>query len=206
MVISGLIGAFIAGVYLDKTKRFEETAKLCLGMSAVSNILLVILQLYNDDGSVVHYTLIFSFALAGFFGLPLLPVCMDMAVEVVYPIPEATSTGLLFIAGQLVGIALIVIYPSMATDVDKNSYVYQYVQTCDPVDHGSIFSNATTTLSPSAQILQIVDYKNPLYAQTALYVVVAIFFIIFFKCPYLRLKMEQEHKAEQILNSAKHED
>ena len=35
----------------------------------------------------------------GFFGFGGYPVCMEMAVEITYPVAEATSSGLLFISG-----------------------------------------------------------------------------------------------------------
>ena len=125
MLICGLIGSVLSGLILDKTKRFEELSKICFGMATIAAILFTILSLYDNDRSTVYYLILISFALIGFFGmifliflffysilrvslkffskkgLPLLPICMEMSVECVYPIPEATSTGLLFIAGQL---------------------------------------------------------------------------------------------------------
>ena len=34
----------------------------------------------------------------GFFGFGTYPVCMELAVEVTYPVAEATSSGLLFLS------------------------------------------------------------------------------------------------------------
>lgn len=34
----------------------------------------------------------------GFFGMAMLPVCMELGVEVTYPVAEATSSGLLWSA------------------------------------------------------------------------------------------------------------
>ena len=193
MIVSGMVGSLIAGVILDKTKRFEEMAKICFSLSALSNIGFVILQLYNNDNSLIYNLVLISFCLTGFFGLPLLPVCMDMAIECVYPIPEATSTGLLFIAGQIFGIGLILVYPRMASTVQPNSYIYDKVQTCIQV-------NATLV---SDSNLSVLDFKYPLYGQCVLQCLIAIFFVIFFKCSYLRLRSEREKLAEKILNSAR---
>ena len=40
----------------------------------------------------------FSLCFFGFFALALLPLCMEMGVEVTYPVAEATSSGLLWSA------------------------------------------------------------------------------------------------------------
>ncbi|RMZ96772.1 major facilitator superfamily domain-containing 7, partial [Brachionus plicatilis] len=176
MIISGMVGSLIAGVILDKTKRFEEMSKICFCISALANLLFVILQLYNNDNSFIYYLLLISFCLTGFFGLPLLPICMDMAIECVYPIPEAVSTGLLFIAGQVFGIVFILVYPGLAKNVPKDSFIYDNIQTCTKV-------NVTGYLVNESR-LSVLDFNYPL-------------------CSYLRLRSEQEKIAEQIFNSVR---
>lgn len=88
ILFSGLIGSLFAGIILDKTKRFEEMAKFCFCMATLGHIGAVIAFQYNNDKGPVYYLLLFSFIWFGFFGLPLMPICMDMSVECVYPIPE----------------------------------------------------------------------------------------------------------------------
>ena len=200
MIVSGIIGSVISGLILDKTKRFEELAKICFAMSALSNIFLVCIQLYDNDKSTIYYLLMLSFVVTGFFGLPLLPICMEMSIECVYPIPEATSTGLLFIAGQVFGIIMIIGYPKLAKIVDQDSYVYNSVQTCLSTNSNS---SLTTTAASSVSALSVLDFKIPLFGQALLLTIIAILFIIFFKCAYLRLRSEREKLAEQILNSAR---
>jgi MFS transporter, FLVCR family, MFS-domain-containing protein 7 len=200
MIVSGIVGSVISGLILDKTKRFEELAKICFAMSALSNIFLVCIQLYDNDKSTIYYLLMLSFVITGFFGLPLLPICMEMSIECVYPIPEATSTGLLFIAGQVFGIIMIICYPKLAKIVDKDSYVYNSVQTCLNTNSNS---SLTTTAASSVSALSVLDFKIPLFGQALLLTIIAILFIIFFKCAYLRLRSEREKLAEQILNSAR---
>lgn len=74
MIVSGIVGSMIAGTYIDKTKRFEETAKVCFSVSTVTNIAFVIMQLQNNDQSTFYYIILVNFCLIGLFGLPLLPV------------------------------------------------------------------------------------------------------------------------------------
>ena len=85
---------------------------------------------------------------------------MEMSVECVYPIPEATSTGLLFIAGQLVGIIMIVAYPAVAPVISENSYIYTNIQTC---------INTNSTSNSTSNSLNVVDYQYPIYGQTGNY-------------------------------------
>ena len=73
MIVCGLVGCIIAGVALDKTKRFEEIAKICFCMCSLACIFFTIIQLYAND-SHVYVLMILSFCVIGFFGLPLLPV------------------------------------------------------------------------------------------------------------------------------------
>jgi FLVCR family MFS transporter 7 len=198
MIMSGIIGSIISGIILDKTKRFEELAKICFSMCALANIIFVLVQLYNNDSSLIYYSMLGSFILIGLFGLPLLPICMECCLECVYPIPEATSTGLLFLAGQVFGIAVIVGNPKIAKKIDSDSYIYNNVQTCTSTSWVPI--NSTTIRPPSNQLV-VLDFNTPLFIQTIVFVFIAIFFTLFFKCSYLRLRSEREKQVEQILNS-----
>ena len=58
------------------------------------NITLVFIKvskLYDQSVNIV-----FSLCVFGFFALPLVPVCMELGVEITYPVGEATSSGLLW--------------------------------------------------------------------------------------------------------------
>ncbi len=119
---------------------------------------------------------------------------------------RATSTGLLFIAGQVVGIVMILVYPNLAEKIEPDSFVYNSIQTCttspSPVFNGTTTTPSLITTTESSIYLSVLDYKYPLYFQTVLSVVSSILFTIFFKCGYLRLRHEQEKLAEQIIKSA----
>ena len=45
---------------------------------------------------------VFSFGLFGFFAFALMPVCLEVGVECTYPVAEATSAGLQWMAGYAV--------------------------------------------------------------------------------------------------------
>ena len=104
---------------------------------------------------------------------------MEISIECVYAIPEATATGLLLIGGQVLCILMVNVYPKIAPDVPENSFTYTNVQTC-------INPNSTFTGT-----LNVVEYNTPIYGQTALYLLLSFSFIVFFKCPYSRLRTEK---------------
>jgi FLVCR family MFS transporter 7 len=101
LIVSGMIGSVIAGIVVDKTKKFEETAKICFIVTTLSNLTFCLFQLHDNDNAAFYYLSVLSIGLFGLFGLPLLPVCMEMCVECVFPVPEATATGLLFTSGKI---------------------------------------------------------------------------------------------------------
>lgn len=45
---------------------------------------------------------------AGFFSFAVLPTALELGVEITYPVSEATSSGFLWLSGQLFGILFIV--------------------------------------------------------------------------------------------------
>jgi len=180
MIGVGIFGSLVCGLVVDKTKKFEEVAKICFCLSSLSNLLFAVLQGYNNDEGVVKNFMILAFVLIGISGLPLLPICMEMSVECVHNISEATSTGLLLIGGQLVTIIMVMVYPTIAPKVLESSYAYTSIQKC--IKTNSIF-NTTSSLT-------VVDYNNPIWNQSGIYLMVSVLFIVFFKCPYLRLRSE----------------
>lgn len=173
---------------MDRTKRYELLAKICFGAIALLNILVVVLQVFNNDNKHVYYMLLLSFCLLGFFALPLLPICFESVVECTYPLSESTSTGLLFISGQLFGILLIELYPRLAAQVKADSFVFKSVQTCVHLNSTSVADN----------VHQVLDYKVPMFSQLGLLIVVSAAFIVFFKCPNLRFNAEKASSNEQI--------
>jgi Na+/melibiose symporter-like transporter len=108
---TGLIGALLAGLLLDATHRYS----LCLKggfMGAWVASLLFIAAWRPDNFSAAAA----SFALLGFWMLPLLPVAIDNGVEITYPeVPEFFSSGLLLSAGNLAGLPLAALF-SLAID------------------------------------------------------------------------------------------
>lgn len=94
MIFCGLIGAFVGGVTLDYTKRYEEVAKIALAMSTLSMVWF--LQVFNRENQAPNIAV--CLCVFGFFAFVLMPACLELGVEITYPVAESTSTGLLWSA------------------------------------------------------------------------------------------------------------
>ena len=103
---------------------------------------------------------------------------MEISIECVKNIPEATATGFLFIGGQILCIICVILYPIVSSHVEETSFIYMNIQTC--INSNSTFSS----------VLDVVDYNFTIFTQTCIYSIVSIVFILFFKCPYFRLRAE----------------
>ena len=121
----GVVGAAIAGILVDKTKKFEEVTKVCYALAAVSATFFAIVS-YNflqcQPVTYIHvraslYMLLCSLcfqisgyrdqeilvglaiSLFGFFGFAIYPLCLELSVECAYPVAEATTAGFLLMSG-----------------------------------------------------------------------------------------------------------
>lgn len=94
MLFCGLIGAFIAGVVLDCTKRYDEVAKIALAFSVLSMVWF--LQVFNREDQAPNIAV--CLCVFGFFAFVMMPACLELGVEITYPVAESTSAGLLWSA------------------------------------------------------------------------------------------------------------
>ena len=73
--------------------------------------------------------------LFGFFSFALMPVCLEVGVECTYPVAEATSAGLLWMAGYIGGFFVVVTYycPIHNPDLpDSSNQLILNDNFCDP--------------------------------------------------------------------------
>jgi len=90
----------VAGIIVDRTKWFEQIAKICYSLAGVVSCAFAVLSLY----SYMEIPIAVSVTLFGAAGFAIYPLGLEMGVECTYPVAEATSAGLLIIAGQIFGI------------------------------------------------------------------------------------------------------
>ncbi|KAJ7356314.1 Major facilitator super domain-containing protein 7 [Desmophyllum pertusum] len=173
LIATGLVGGGLAGIYVDKTKKFEETAKLSFGLAAISCCLLTVVTSMSYQPVLV----VVSCGLFGFFAFALMPVCLEVGVECTYPVAEATSAGLQWMAGQATGVVFILV--SQALEVPKH------------------FKNAKC--DQKSDDGKVPDLKYAMYFMTSGAVAMALLLICTFKPQYKRLEMEKRREAQRIL-------
>ncbi|NWU94319.1 FLVC2 protein, partial [Upupa epops] len=100
IVLSGMVGALISGIWLDRTKTYKQTTVAVYMMSLVGMIV------FTFTLSLGHLWVVFVTAgVLGFFMTGYLPLGFEFAVELTYPESEGTSSGLINVSAQVFGIA-----------------------------------------------------------------------------------------------------
>lgn len=181
MVFTGLGGALIFGFIVDKTKLFAEVAKGALCLSALALILLMEVFRLPNNQLLIGGTCM----MVGFFALIELPIFTELAIEVSYPVPEGTCTGILWTGAQLTGAFFTIIAPMMATPPNPQ---YQSIDQCNIV----ISNSNITSLSTSSSL----DFLNFFYLMTSIIFVTLVVFVFFFRPKYLRIESEKLIKQQ----------
>ncbi|KAM9653139.1 choline/ethanolamine transporter FLVCR2 isoform 3-T3 [Morphnus guianensis] len=100
IILLGMVGALISGIWLDRTKTYKQTTLVVYIMSLVGMIA------YTFTLSLGHLWVVFVTAgMLGFFMTGYLPLGFEFAAELTYPESEGTSSGLLNVSAQIFGIA-----------------------------------------------------------------------------------------------------
>ncbi|PIK51349.1 putative major facilitator superfamily domain-containing protein 7 [Apostichopus japonicus] len=178
MLGCGLIGAFVAGLIVDKTHKFTPIMKFNFVFGAIGVVFLVVFSNFPEQGG----GLAFGAVLFGTFGLALFPVALELGVECTYPIREGTSSGLLQISGQLQGIILILIAQVASESVPLSEA--PDIQKC------IVVSDTPGATVPPNQLSVIQDMTVPLYVIGGYTIVVCCGFVLLFRTKYKRLAAE----------------
>ncbi|XP_041926335.1 feline leukemia virus subgroup C receptor-related protein 2-like isoform X4 [Alosa sapidissima] len=103
IVIAGMVGSLICGIWLDRTKTYKQTTLVVYVMSFLGMIV------FAFTLNVGYLWVVFITAGAlGFFMTGYLPLGFEFAVELTYPESEGTSSGLLNCSAQVFGIIFII--------------------------------------------------------------------------------------------------
>uniref|UniRef100_A0A8C9V0Q3 FLVCR choline and putative heme transporter 2 n=1 Tax=Scleropages formosus TaxID=113540 RepID=A0A8C9V0Q3_SCLFO len=99
IVVAGMFGSLICGIWLDKTKTYKQTTLAVYLLSFVGMLV------YAFTLNLGHLWVVFITAgVLGFFMTGYLPLGFEFAVELTYPESEGTSSGLLNCSAQVFGI------------------------------------------------------------------------------------------------------
>ncbi|XP_057344285.1 feline leukemia virus subgroup C receptor-related protein 2 isoform X4 [Manis pentadactyla] len=99
IVIAGMLGAMISGIWLDRSKTYKETTLVVYIMTVVGMVV------YTFTLNLRRLWVVFITAgTMGFFMTGYLPLGFEFAVELTYPESEGISSGLLNMSAQVFGI------------------------------------------------------------------------------------------------------
>uniref|UniRef100_A0A8D0L7V4 Solute carrier family 49 member 3 n=1 Tax=Sphenodon punctatus TaxID=8508 RepID=A0A8D0L7V4_SPHPU len=162
-IVFGLLGAFLLGLYIDKTRKFIEATKIGLAFAVLASIAFAVTSQFRNQ--TILLAIISS--LFGFFGFATYPVAMELAVECSYPVGEGTSTGLIFVSGQIQGVIFMLLFQALTVKIADAPY-----STCT-IDQGGALDWTVSTLVMAGLVSMII-----------------CFYIIFFTTSYKRLHAE----------------
>jgi len=98
-IVSGLIGAGVAGKMMERTRAYRTILKVEVGFCLCTAVFLVAMLFRNN-----YWPLLIAFGLLGLSFLPLLPVMMENCAECTYPISEDLSMGIMFVGQSMDGV------------------------------------------------------------------------------------------------------
>ncbi|KAL8599886.1 hypothetical protein ACOMHN_016231 [Nucella lapillus] len=101
IILTGIAGSVLAGIWLDRSKYFKSTSVMTFVMCVVG-MLAFTFTLDQPNIWVVFLTA----GSLGFFMTGYLPVGYEFATEITYPEPEGTSSGLLTASAMMFGIVM----------------------------------------------------------------------------------------------------
>ena len=102
IVVVGIVGAFLFGLLADRTQKPKLLLIICMVGTCLS---LAFWTACFQENQI--YLLSFGACLLGFFMTALLPISMDVAVSISFPLPESLSSNVLLACAQLWGIFLV---------------------------------------------------------------------------------------------------
>jgi FLVCR family MFS transporter 7 len=186
----GLIGATLAGIVVDKTKKFEEIFKICLCCCNLFGLL------FNEFAIYPNYEPVIAIAVSGFgfFGIAYYAAGMEISAEITYPASETTSAGIVGLSGQLLGVIYITVWGLLVKPLPDQ---YRNMQKCT-------FSGQTLADDDFVEESTIV----PQYLFVIVGTIIAMIGVIFFKPKYLRISLESKQKpgeeksdTEKVINT-----
>lgn len=123
VVFAGLVGSGVAGAIVDKFRCYKAVLVVSFTLATLSTALFT-LVLQEDQ----FWMVFIACTLIGLTMMPLLPISLELAVEITYPMREAMPSGLLMVQGQIVGIFLIVVMSELLkSDYTAPSWVVDNV-------------------------------------------------------------------------------
>eukprot|EP00118_Oscarella_pearsei_P026715 m.310333 g.310333 ORF g.310333 m.310333 type:complete len:567 (+) comp50976_c0_seq1:35-1735(+) len=205
LIFCGIPGAFIAAVFIDKTHRFAETLKVVFLLAVACQFWFVgVLPLEKEKALIAS-----SLSVFGLFALALMPVWLELGVECTYPVlSEATSSGLLWIAGQVMGVIFVGLgsIPGLTNQVPASKSSQCHLGNSTGTSNGSSyaylgnygdhtpFNVMHPPTAPVTHPQNVPDMTNFMWATCGISSAVAFILVFFFWPKYGRLEAERAAK------------
>ncbi|CAI5455198.1 unnamed protein product [Caenorhabditis angaria] len=173
MIVGGVFGAAASGVFVDRTKLYEETLKIALGLAVVFGLTFLQLTLYPGLNIFILATCL----LFGVLGLATYPIGLELASECTFPVSEATSSGLIVLSGQVQSLIYVFIMKRYTRELEPGR---KDVQTCGV--------QGDTTNIPYDNTLSILIFS-------ILAALLVVILVALFKPIYKRLEAERGNRA-----------
>ncbi|GAA5805451.1 major facilitator superfamily domain-containing protein [Helicostylum pulchrum] len=103
-VVGGTLGCLISGPVIDKTKQHVVLLKIMTPLMFSTYVAFIFIIKANSFAAILYTN-----ALSQFFLSFMVPVCVELGVEISYPVPESLSTSILWQLAQAIGFALVII-------------------------------------------------------------------------------------------------
>ncbi|KAM5164882.1 choline/ethanolamine transporter FLVCR1 [Mantella aurantiaca] len=116
LVIAGMVGSVICGVWLDYTKTYKQTTLIVYILSFIG---MLVFTFTLDLGNLM--VVFVTGGVLGFFMTGYLPLGFEFAVEITYPESEGTSSGLLNASAQIFGILFTLAQGKLTTDYSSQA-------------------------------------------------------------------------------------
>lgn len=163
MIIGGICGAAASGIFVDRTKLYEETLKGGLATAVVFG--LIFLQLTLHQGLQIYIAI--ACLLFGIFGLATYPIGLEMASECTFPVSETTSTGLIVLSGQVQSVIYVFLMKNFARPLQPER---METQVCQLTPDDLVNTPKDNTMSimifsglASALVFLLVCFFKPVY-------------------------------------------
>uniref|UniRef100_A0A7N9AWJ9 Choline/ethanolamine transporter FLVCR1 n=1 Tax=Mastacembelus armatus TaxID=205130 RepID=A0A7N9AWJ9_9TELE len=111
LVVAGMVGSILCGLWLDHTKTYKMTT---LAVYILSFLGMVVFTFTLNLDNI--YLVFFTAGFLGFFMTGYLPLGFEFGVEITYPESEGTSSGLLNAFAQIFGIIFTLVQGKLTTD------------------------------------------------------------------------------------------
>nr|XP_015194631.1 PREDICTED: feline leukemia virus subgroup C receptor-related protein 1 isoform X2 [Lepisosteus oculatus] len=111
LVVAGMVGSIICGLWLDYSKTYKQTTLI---VYILSFICMLVFTFTLDLGYLI--AVFITAGVLGFFMTGYLPLGFEFGVEITYPESEGTSSGLLNAFAQIFGIIFTLIQGKLTTD------------------------------------------------------------------------------------------